>query len=72
MMVRYMKVHLLKVGKPRPCCVSYQGEAKTTNTLDLGSSGVRSDVTDGTLNTDVLSVDETTTCLLVQSQQAAH
>ena len=52
-----------KVGPSQDLVVSAtKVEAKTTNTLDLGSSGVmfKDGYFDGTLNTDVLSVDETT------------
>ena len=53
-----------KVGPSQDLVVTAtKVEAKTTNTLDLGSSGVmfKDGYFDGTLNTDVLSVDETTT-----------
>lgn len=53
-----------KVGPSQDLVVSAtKVEAKTTNTLDLGSSGVqfKDGFFDGTLNTDVLSVDETST-----------
>lgn len=53
-----------KVGPSQELIVSAtKVEAKTTNTLDLGSSGVqfKDGFFDGTLNTDVLSVDETST-----------
>ena len=53
-----------KVGPSQDLVVTAtKVEAKTTNTLDLGSSGVqfKDGYFDGTLNTDVLSVDETST-----------
>ena len=53
-----------KVGPSQDLVVTAtKVEAKTTNTLDLGSSGVqfKNGYFDGTLNTDVLSVDETST-----------
>lgn len=53
-----------KVGPSQDLVVTAtKVEAKTTNTLDLGSSGVqfKDGFFDGTLNTDVLSVDETST-----------
>ena len=53
-----------KVGPSQDLIVTAtKVEAKTTNTLDLGSSGVqfKDGFFDGTLNTDVLTVDESAT-----------